>query len=79
MLPIVDKPLVQYAVKESMDAGMIDVLNDDMKSIVKAMIPANKFGPTDDILSALLYLSDEKSSYVTGQTIHINGGMFMNS
>lgn len=62
-----------------MDAGMIDVLNDEMKSIVKAMIPANKFGPTDDILSALLYLADEKSSYVTGQTIHINGGMFMNS
>ena len=62
-----------------MDAGMIDVLNDDMKNIVKAMIPANTFGPTDDILSALLYLADEKSSYVTGQTIHINGGMFMNS
>ncbi len=62
-----------------MDAGMIDVLNDDMKAIIRAMIPANKFGPTDDILSALLYLADEKSSYITGQTVHINGGMFMNS
>jgi NAD(P)-dependent dehydrogenase (short-subunit alcohol dehydrogenase family) len=60
-----------------MEAGMIDVLNDDMKAIVRAMIPANTFGPTDDILSAILYLADEKSTYVTGQTLHINGGMFM--
>lgn len=62
-----------------MDAGMIDVLNEEMKTIVKAMIPANKFGPTDDILSGLLYLADEKSTYITGQTIHVNGGLFMNS
>ncbi len=62
-----------------MDAGMIDVLNDEMKAIVRAMIPANKFGPTDDILSAILYLADEKSTYVTGQTLHLNGGLFMNS
>ncbi len=62
-----------------MDAGMIDVLTDEMKAIVKAMIPANAFGPTHDILSAIMYLADEKSSYITGQTVHINGGMFMNS
>ena len=62
-----------------MDAGMIDVLTDDMKTIVKAMIPAGKFGPMQDILSAILYLADERSSYSTGQTIHVNGGMFLNS
>lgn len=62
-----------------MDAGMIDVLNEDMKAVVRAMIPAGKFGPTDDILSAILYLASEKSTYVTGQTLHINGGLFMNS
>ena len=62
-----------------MDAGMIGVLTEEMKTIVKAMIPAGKFGPMEDILSALLYLADERSSYVTGQTIHVNGGMFLNS
>jgi NAD(P)-dependent dehydrogenase (short-subunit alcohol dehydrogenase family) len=62
-----------------MDAGMIDVLSEDMKSVVRAMIPAGKFGPTQDILSAILYLADEKSTYVTGHTLHINGGLFMNS
>ena len=60
-----------------MDAGMIDVLTDEMKAIVKAMIPANKFGPTDDILSAILYLADERTTYVTGQTLHVNGGMYL--
>jgi 3-oxoacyl-[acyl-carrier protein] reductase len=60
-----------------MDAGMIDVLNEEMKAIVRSMIPANTFGPTDDILSALLYLADEKTTYATGQTLHVNGGLYM--
>jgi NAD(P)-dependent dehydrogenase (short-subunit alcohol dehydrogenase family) len=62
-----------------MNAGMIDVLTEEMKTIVRAMIPAGEFGPTDDILSAILYLANEKSTYVTGQTLHVNGGLFMNS
>jgi 3-oxoacyl-[acyl-carrier protein] reductase len=53
------------------------VLNDEMKSIVKSMIPANAFGPTNDILSAILYLANEKTTYATGQTLHINGGTLM--
>lgn len=62
-----------------MESGMIDVLTDEMQSIVKAMIPAGKFGPVKDVLSAILYLADEKSTYITGQTLHVNGGMFLNS
>lgn len=62
-----------------MNAGMIDVLTDEMKAIVKAMIPAGKFGPVEDVLSAMLYLADEKSTYVNGHTLHVNGGLFMNS
>jgi NAD(P)-dependent dehydrogenase (short-subunit alcohol dehydrogenase family) len=62
-----------------MDAGMINVLNEDMQAIVKSMIPAGKFGPPEDVLSALKYLADEKSTYVNGHTLHINGGLFMNS
>jgi 3-oxoacyl-[acyl-carrier protein] reductase len=62
-----------------MNAGMIDVLTDDMKAIVKAMIPAGKFGPVEDVLSAILYLADEKSTYINGHTLHVNGGLFMNS
>ncbi len=62
-----------------MEAGMIDVLTEEMKAIVKAMIPAGKFGPVDDILSAILYLANEKTTYVNGHTLHVNGGLFMNS
>jgi len=59
-----------------MEAGMIDVLSAPQQNEILKMIPAGKFGPVQDILSAILYLADEKSTYVTGQTLHINGGMF---
>lgn len=60
-----------------MNAGMINELSPEFQATVKNMIPAGHFGPTDDVLSALLYLADEKSTYITGQTLHVNGGMFL--
>ena len=62
-----------------MDAGMINVLNEDMQAIVRSMIPSGKFGPTEDVLSALKYLADDETTYVNGHTLHVNGGLFMNS
>lgn len=58
-----------------MAAGMINVLNTEQQQAILNMIPAGAFGSTQNILSALLYLGDEKSDYITGQTLHINGGM----
>ena len=41
------------------------------------MVPANRLGTPDDIAAAVVYLASEEASYVTGQTLHVNGGMAM--
>jgi 3-oxoacyl-[acyl-carrier protein] reductase len=45
--------------------------------MIAAAIPAQKFGRPDDIASAVVFLSSQESGYVTGETMHINGGMVM--
>lgn len=57
--------------------AMTDALNDDQKSAINAKIPAGKMGGPDDIAAAALYLASDESGYVTGQTVHVNGGMAM--
>ncbi|MET0277235.1 MAG: SDR family oxidoreductase, partial [Pseudorhodoplanes sp.] len=41
------------------------------------MVPAGRLGSGDDIAASVIYLASEEASYVTGQTIHVNGGMAM--
>lgn len=57
--------------------AMTEALNDDQKAKINATIPAGKMGSTDDIASAAVYLASDESGYVTGQTVHVNGGMAM--
>lgn len=57
--------------------AMTDALNDDQKAKINATIPAGKMGGSDDIAAAAVYLASDESGYVTGQTLHINGGMAM--
>lgn len=57
--------------------AMTDALNDDQKERINAGIPAGKMGTADDIASAAVYLASDEADYVTGQTLHINGGMAM--
>ena len=57
--------------------NMTDVLNDDQKATINAKIPAGRMGSADDIAAAVLYLASDEAAYVTGQTIHVNGGMAM--
>lgn len=57
--------------------AMTDALTDDQKAKINATIPAGKMGGADDIASACVYLAADESAYVTGQTIHVNGGMAM--
>lgn len=57
--------------------AMTDVLTDDQKAKINATIPAGKMGASEDIAAAAVYLASEESAYVTGQTIHVNGGMAM--
>lgn len=57
--------------------AMTDVLNDKQKSEISQHIPAQRFGTPDDIAAAALYLASTEAGYVTGQTLHVNGGMAM--
>jgi 3-oxoacyl-[acyl-carrier protein] reductase len=57
--------------------AMTDALNDDQKATINAKIPAGKMGSSDDIASAAVYLASDEAAYVTGQTVHVNGGMVM--
>ncbi|WP_291844706.1 3-oxoacyl-[acyl-carrier-protein] reductase [Maricaulis sp.] len=56
---------------------MTDVLNEDQRSTILAKIPAGDLGSGDDIANAVVYLASDEAGYVTGQTLHVNGGMAM--
>ncbi len=56
---------------------MTDVLNDKQKQAILARIPAGRMGGPADIAAAVIYLASEEAGYVTGQTLHVNGGMAM--
>ena len=55
---------------------MTDKINDDYKEILKSRIPLDRFGSPNDIAIAVIFLSSELSDYITGETIHVNGGMY---
>jgi len=56
---------------------MTDELNEAQKSTILSKIPAGDLGTSSDIANAALYLASDEANYVTGQTLHINGGMTM--
>jgi 3-oxoacyl-[acyl-carrier protein] reductase len=56
---------------------MTDALNDTQKEAITKDIPAARLGQPDDIAAAVLYLASDEASYITGQTLHVNGGMAM--
>ncbi|HEX2335781.1 MAG TPA: 3-oxoacyl-[acyl-carrier-protein] reductase [Hyphomicrobiaceae bacterium] len=56
---------------------MTDALNEKQTASIKEAIPAQKFGTPDDVAAAAVYLASLEAAYVTGQTLHVNGGMVM--
>ncbi len=56
---------------------MTDVLTDDQKAKINSSIPMARMGGPEDIAAATVYLASDEAAYVTGQTIHVNGGMAM--
>jgi 3-oxoacyl-[acyl-carrier protein] reductase len=56
---------------------MTDVLNDRQKEAILGRVPAGRLGSPEDIATAVLYLASGEAGYVTGQTLHVNGGMAM--
>lgn len=56
---------------------MTDVLNEKQKEAILGRIPSGRMGGPEDIAAAVLYLASNEAGYVTGQTLHVNGGMAM--
>jgi 3-oxoacyl-[acyl-carrier protein] reductase len=56
---------------------MTDVLNDQQREGILSRIPAGRLGTGDEIAAAAVYLASDEGGYVTGQTLHVNGGMAM--
>ena len=59
------------------ETDMTKKLNDSQKEQIFKNIPTNKMGSPEDIAYAVSFLASEKASYITGETIHVNGGLFM--
>ena len=59
------------------ETQMTDALNEDQKARIMTTIPAGRLGQSAEIAAAVVYLASLEAAYVTGQTIHVNGGMAM--
>lgn len=59
------------------ETPMTDALSDDQKTALLGRIPAGRLGAVDDVAACAVFLSSGEASYVTGQTLHVNGGMAM--
>jgi len=59
------------------ETPMTDALNEQQRTRLLAAIPMQRLGNPDEIASAVVYLASEEAGYVTGQTLHVNGGMAM--
>lgn len=59
------------------ETAMTGVLNDKQKEAILGAVPAGRLGQADEIAAGAVYLASDEAAYVTGQTLHINGGMAM--
>jgi 3-oxoacyl-[acyl-carrier protein] reductase len=57
--------------------AMTDALSDDQRNRAIAAIPTGRFGDPADVAAAVVYMASDEAAYVTGQTLHVNGGMAM--
>ncbi|BFM07156.1 3-oxoacyl-ACP reductase FabG [Halioxenophilus aromaticivorans] len=59
------------------DTDMTRALNDDQRSAMLSAVPAGRLGEAQEIADLVSFLASDKAAYITGETIHINGGMYM--
>ena len=57
--------------------AMTDKIDEKFKEVIISKIPSARLGESDDIANAVLFLSSDQSNYINGETIHVNGGMYM--
>jgi len=58
-------------------SAMTDALNEKQREAILTTIPAGRLGTGDEVASAVVYLASDEAAYMTGQTLHVNGGMAM--
>ena len=58
-------------------SNMTDKIADDIKVVLTSRIPMSRLGTGDDVSNTVAFLSSDAASYITGETIHVNGGMYM--
>src|SRR5690606_34979763 len=59
------------------ETAMTDALNDKQRETILESVPAGRLGTANEIAAAAVYLASDEAAYVTGQTLHVNGGMAM--
>ncbi|HBN89735.1 MAG: 3-oxoacyl-ACP reductase [Alteromonadaceae bacterium] len=59
------------------DTDMTKELSDDQKEAIFAQVPANRLGQPEEIAATVAFLASQQAAYITGETIHVNGGMYM--
>ena len=59
------------------DTDMTQTLTDEQKEGIFSQVPANRLGKPEEIASTVAFLASDASAYITGETIHVNGGMYM--
>jgi len=57
--------------------AMTDKIDDKFKEVIISKIPSARLGEPDDVANAVLFLSSDQSEYINGETLHVNGGMYM--
>ncbi len=57
--------------------AMTDALSEGVKDQMKSNIPLGQFGTPEDVADTVIFLASKESDYITGQVIHVNGGMYM--
>lgn len=59
------------------ETDMTNILNDEQRASIFNRIPMNRVGQAEDVAACVLFLASDGASYITGQTLHVNGGMYM--
>jgi 3-oxoacyl-[acyl-carrier protein] reductase len=59
------------------DTDMTQTLTDEQKQAIFAQVPANRLGKPEEIANAVAFLASDSAAYITGETLHVNGGMYM--
>lgn len=59
------------------ETDMTKALNDDQRAVTLANVPAGRLGDPREIASAVVFLASPEAAYITGETLHVNGGMYM--